>query len=55
MKKFRIEWHDAEGNANHGFFLGLSATEALATAMEDVDFLKLHPHLITRVIDESKA
>ena len=54
MKKFRIEWRNAEGKISHGSFPGWTATEAMTIAMEEVELLKQYPHLITRVTDEAK-
>jgi hypothetical protein len=54
MKKYQVCWRDQEGEVQCGDFRGYTPTEAMAAAMEEVELLKSHPHLINRVLEADR-
>ena len=51
MKKYQVSWRDKAGEEQSQVFEGHTPTEAMSQAMEGVELLKTHPHLINRVLE----
>jgi hypothetical protein len=54
MNKYSVTWRDSEGQSQTQSFEANSATGAMAAALEKVEFLRLHPNHINRVLLETQ-